>query len=161
MKVWMHLIPLVFTAMTSWAHAHGTALKAISETIYVPAYSEALIGPGNSQQMAITIVIHNVDPEQPVNLQMVSYHDHQGKQVQSLLNEIITIPPFGSWKHLIDIRDKTGGVGANFLIDWTSEAPANSPIAEALMIGGTGTQGISFTSRGHVISRDFGDNSKK
>ncbi|AXI45783.1 hypothetical protein C1J03_06905 [Sulfitobacter sp. SK012] len=154
MKIWMNLIPLAFTAMTSWAHADGIVLKALSETIYVPAYSEVPIGPGSSHQMAVTIVIHNVDPEQPVNLQTVTYHDHQGKQVQSLLQEAITIPPFGSWKHLIDIRDKTGGVGANFLINWTSEAPANSPIAEALMIGGTGTQGISFTSRGQAISRD-------
>ncbi len=154
MKIWMHLIPLVFTAMTSWAHADGTTFKALSETIYVPAYSEVLIGPESSQQMTITIVIHNVDPEQAINLQMVSYHDHQGAQVQSLLKEAITIPPFGSWKHLIGIKDKTGGVGANFLIDWTSETPANSPIAEALMIGGTGTQGISFTSRGRVIVRE-------
>jgi hypothetical protein len=157
MKTWMNLMPLVFTAMTSWAHADGIVLKALSETIYVPAYSEVLIGPGNSQQMAVTIVIHNVDPEQPVNLQMVTYHDHHGKQVKSLLQEAITIPPFGSWKHLIDIKDKTGGVGANFLINWTSETPANSPIAEALMIGGAGTQGISFSSRGQVISRDFED----
>ena len=104
MKTWMNLMPLVFTAMTSWAHADGIVLKALSETIYVPAYSEVLIGPGNSQQMAVTIVIHNVDPEQPVNLQMVTYHDHHGKQVKSLLQEAITIPPFGSWKHLIDIK---------------------------------------------------------
>lgn len=160
MNIRIPLIAFAFMVMTSWAFAENVIPKALSEIIYVPAYSEVLVSPGNSQQMAITIVIHNVDPEQPVTLQVVDYHDHSGEQVQSLLTEPISIPPFGSWKHLIGIRDKTGGVGANFLINWTSEDPANSPIAEALMIGGAGTQGLSFTSRGQVISRDIGDASQ-
>jgi hypothetical protein len=154
-SIWKNLVLLVFTAMASTACADGIVLKALSETIYVPSYSEVFIGPGSSHQIATTIVVHNVDPEQSVNLQMVTYHDHQGTEIQSLLDEAIEIPPFGSWKHLIDIRDKTGGGGANFLVTWTSKVAVNSPIAEALMIGGSGTQGISFTSRGQVVSRDF------
>lgn len=143
--------------MTNWAFAEDAISKALSETIYVPAYSEVLIGPADSQQMAITIVIHNVDPEHPVTLRVVDFYDHSGDHVQNLLTEPFSIPPLGSWKYLIGIKDKTGGVGANFLINWNSEVPANSPIAEALMIGGTGTQGISFASRGRVISREIVD----
>lgn len=160
MNIRMALTPLAFMVLTGWAYANGDVVKVLSETIYVPAYSEVLVGPGSSQQMAITIIVHNVDPDQPVTLQVVDYYDDSGQQAQNMLTEAISIPPFGSWKHLIGIRDKTGGVGANFLINWTSEAPANSPIAEALMIGGTGTHGISFTSRGQVISRENGEASQ-
>ena len=160
MKAWLNLVLIAFSVMSGWAHAENVAPKALSETIYVPAYSEVLIGPKNSQQMAITIVVHNIDPEHSINVHVVNYHNHQGKQVEKLLQEAIIIEPFGSWKHLIGIQDKTGGVGANFLISWTSETPVISPIAEALVIGGTGTQGISFTTRGRVIAREIADASQ-
>ena len=52
---------------------------------------------------------------------------------------------------LIDVADKRGGKGANFIVGWGSEDPVNEPIVETVMIGGRGTQGFSFTSPARVI----------
>lgn len=153
MIIRMSLSVLVLVVTTSLTLAKDGISRSLSETIYVPAYSQVMTDPKSSQEMAVTIVIHNIDPHQTLTLQMVDYYDHQGERVKTLLPKEIAITPFGSWKSVIGIRDRTGGAGANFLVKWVSESPTNSPIAEALMIGGTGTQGISFTSRGQIISR--------
>lgn len=160
MTIRIPLVTFAYVAMTSWAFAENVIPKALSETLYIPAYSEVFMAPGNSQQMAITLVFHNVDPEQTITLQVADYFDQSGDRVRALLPEAITIAPFGAWTQLIDIKDKTGGVGAKFLINWSSDVPAISPIAEALMIGGTGTQGLSFTSIGRVIAREIEDASQ-
>ena len=48
-------------------------------------------------------------------------------------------------------RDESGGSGANFIVEWSSETPVNPPIIESVMIGAQSSQGISFTSRGREI----------
>ncbi len=47
--------------------------------------------------------------------------------------------------------DLRGGSGANFIVKWKADVPANRPIIEAVMIGARGQQGISFTSRGEEV----------
>lgn len=153
MRILTAILTVSLSAIAGFVFAGDIALKPVSEEIYVPAYSMVLIDPKTSHQMAITVVVHNTDPEQSITLQKVDHYDYQGHLVKSLIDEKIEIPPFGSWKYLVDIRDRTGGLGANFIVEWASDFPANSPIVETLMIGGSGTQGISFASRGKVISR--------
>jgi hypothetical protein len=46
--------------------------------------------------------------------------------------------------YLVEERDRSGGVGANFLVEWTSKEAVSQPIIEAVMIG----NGVSFVSRG-------------
>ena len=41
---------------------------------------------------------------------------------------------------------------ANFLVEWKSEKSVNPPFVESVMIGAEGQQGISFASRGQVIT---------
>ena len=53
---------------------------------------------------------------------------------------------------MIAERDKAGGSGANFIVEWTATQPVTVPIIEAVMIGTQTQQGISFTSRGQVIA---------
>ena len=47
-------------------------------------------------------------------------------------------------------RDLRAGEGAKFLVEWVSNKRVSAPIVESVMIG-SGTQGISFKSRGEVI----------
>jgi len=54
-------------------------------------------------------------------------------------------------EYIVAQTDVSGGSGANFLVRWTSEAPASPLLVEAVMIGTSAQQGISFTSRGVVV----------
>jgi len=54
-------------------------------------------------------------------------------------------------RYVIPEKDKSGGSGANFVVEWHSDKPINRPIIESIMIGAQSSQGISFTSRGQEI----------
>ena len=47
--------------------------------------------------------------------------------------------------------DTSGGLGANFIVEWVAEKEVSEPVIEAVMIGAESTQGISFVSPGRVI----------
>ena len=88
-----------------------------------------------------------------ITLTRVDYHGEDGQVLRSLLESPLELAPFQSKTVLIPINDTSGGVGANFIVEWTSGSPALSPIAEAIMTSGSGGPGPSFTTRGRVIER--------
>ncbi|MEP2704475.1 MAG: DUF3124 domain-containing protein [Roseibium sp.] len=131
----------------------GPAEKVFGETVYVPAYSRIFTYPTRSELLAATLAVHNVDPETSLTLNRVDYHNEDGQLIRSLLEQPAVLAPLQSRTVLIPINDTTGGVGANFIIEWTSEKAALSPIAESIMTGPPGTPGPSFSSRGRVIQQ--------
>lgn len=135
------------------APAQDFTEKVLGETIYVPAYSRVFSHPNRSDLLAATLAVHNVDPDTEITLTRVDYHGEDGKLLRALLEAPVTLAPLQSSTALIPINDTSGGVGANFLLEWTSETPALSPIAEAIMTSGSGGPGPSFASRGRVIER--------
>ncbi|WP_298983736.1 DUF3124 domain-containing protein [uncultured Roseibium sp.] len=148
----------LFVALTLWplqsfVQAQDIAERALGETIYVPAYSRIFSYPNRSDLLASTLAVHNVDPKTSITLQNVSYHGEGGQLIRTLLEEPFVLAPLQSKTVLIPINDTSGGVGANFLLTWTSDEAALSPIAEAIMTSGIGGPGPSFTSRGRVIER--------
>jgi hypothetical protein len=52
---------------------------------------------------------------------------------------------------VVHLADESGGSGANFIVVWRADKPVNPPLAESVMIGTQGNQGVSFTSRGRPI----------
>lgn len=125
---------------------------AMGETIYVPIYSH--IYYGNQQQiyyLSANLSIRNTDQTNSIIITAVDYYDTDGK----LLKQYVQIPqklgPLGSRGFYLEAKDKTGGSGANFLVEWVSEKRVTQPIVEAVMIGTSGTQGIGFSSAGKVI----------
>jgi hypothetical protein len=137
----------------SHVQAQDFTEKVLGETIYVPAYSRIFSHPNRSDLLAATLAVHNVDPEATITLQQVDYHNEDGTLLRKLLETPVDLAPLQSKTVLIPINDTTGGVGANFLLVWSSDTPALSPIAEAIMTSGSGGPGPSFTSRGRVIKR--------
>lgn len=127
--------------------------RVYGETIYVPAYSRIFSFPNRSVLLAATLTVHNVDPDAELTLDRVDYHGEDGQLLNVLLETPVRIGPLESASFLVPSNDTTGGVGANFLVEWTAEASVLSPLAEAIMVTGPGTPGPSFTSRGRVIGR--------
>lgn len=132
--------------------AEGQSALSKGETIYVPAYSH--IYSGNREKpflLTITVSIRNVDPKHPIQITTVSYYETQGKFLKHYVEKPAILAPLGSLRYIVPEGDKTGGSGANFIVEWKSDKPVNLPIVEAVMIGTQSGQGISFTSRGQII----------
>lgn len=122
------------------------------QTIYVPAYSH--IYSGNRERpflLTVTVSIRNIDPKNSIKVTVVDYYETQGKLLQRFLDAAVTLKPLESIRYVIPEKDKAGGSGANFIVEWEADALVNSPIVETVMIGAQSQQGISFTSRGRVI----------
>lgn len=122
------------------------------QLIYVPAYSHIYSG---DKEMAflltVTLSIRNIDPKHQIKITVVDYYETQGKLIKKYIDKPITLNALGSLRYIIPERDKSGGSGANFMVEWQSEKYVNPPIIETIMIGTKSQQGVSFTSRGREI----------
>ncbi|THB75736.1 MAG: DUF3124 domain-containing protein [Desulfobacteraceae bacterium] len=138
--------------LSSVSHAGDETGLTEGQTIYVPAYSHIYIGSTEKEfSLTITLSIRNIDLDNPIEITIVDYYETQGKLLKKYLNKPITLKPLESLRYVIPEKDKSGGSGANFIVEWKSDKPVNLPIVECIMIGAKSTQGISFVSRGREI----------
>lgn len=137
----------------SWLYAEDKNGLSEGQVIYAPAYSH--IYSGNREQpfyLTITLSIRNIDPNHQIKITVVDYFETQGKRLKNLLDKPVVLKPLESLRYIIPEKDKSGGSGANFIVEWkTDTVAANPPIVETIMIGTQNQQGISFSSRGRVI----------
>jgi hypothetical protein len=122
------------------------------QRIYVPAYSH--IYSGNKEVeflLTVTLSIRNIDPMHLIEITVVDYYETQGKLLKKYIDKPVRLKPLEASRYIIPQKDKSGGSGANFIVEWHSDKPVNRPIIESIMIGTQSTQGISFTSRGREI----------
>ena len=121
---------------------------------YVPAHSSLLIGRGDTRlDLSVTLSIHNTSEKGALVIERIDYFNAAGQPIDKYLPRPIAIKPYGAIQIVIPQFDVRGGLGANFIVDWSSPQKIEEPIVEAVMIGGTGTQGHSFVSVGRKVSR--------
>jgi hypothetical protein len=145
--LWCFLIP-------GMAIGEGNSEMIISsgQTVYVPVYSHIYSGDREHPfLLAVTLSIRNTDPKHAITVMAVDYYDSKGKKLRSYLKEPIKLDPLASTRYVIKESDKSGGSGANFIVEWRSESQVNAPVIESVMIGTKTQQGISFISPGRVI----------
>ena len=54
--------------------------------------------------------------------------------------------------HLLKLNDDTsGGLGANFIVEWVAQTEVSEPVVEAVLISSEFHQGISWIVSGKVI----------
>ena len=123
-----------------------------SKSLYVPVYSSVLTGQGApATELAATLAIRNTDPDNTIFVTQVAYYNTAGDLIQVFLDETRGLAPLASALLVIDVADRRGGTGANFIVNWGAEGPVNDPIVETIMIGGSGPRGFSFSSPAKVI----------
>ena len=123
-----------------------------NQLIYVPAYSHIYCGDREMPfLLTVTLSIRNIDPNHQIKITLVDYYETQGKLLKKHIDKPSTLNPLESLRYVIPQKDKSGGSGANFMVEWQSDGLANPPIIESVMIGTQGGQGISFTSRGQKV----------
>lgn len=122
------------------------------QTIYVPAYSHIYSGGRERPfSLSVTLSIRNIDPENKIRITKADYYETQGKLLKNFIEKPVELNPLATVRYVIPENDKSGGSGANFIVQWESGKAVNAPIVESIMIGTQSQQGVSFTSRGRVI----------
>jgi hypothetical protein len=123
------------------------------QTVYVPAYSHIYSGDTEYKfLLAVTLSIRNTDPKNSLTVTSVDYFDTNGKLIKKYLEKPVFLAPMSSTRYVVKESDESGGSGANFIVTWKADQAVHAPIIESVMIGTRSQQGISFTSRGQVIS---------
>jgi hypothetical protein len=137
--------------------AEGPRELSRGETVYVPVYSNVwhgnLDGSGKPEMMLLSTMlsIRNVDPDRSITVRSVRYYDTDGNLLLEYYAEPKVLRPLQSTDVFVEHRDKAGGSGANFLVVWDAETPANPPLIESLSTYFFGTRSVVFTSPGRPI----------
>ena len=138
------------------ARPSAPAVGFEGQTIYVPAYS-AIATADRSQvyQLAITLSVRNTDRDTPIVIEAARYHGQDGVLVRELVARPLRLAPLAAAQFFVPERDTSGGTAACFLVDvgWAADRDVSGPVAEAVMVGTRGNQGISVTCPGRVVAR--------
>ena len=127
----------------------GPLVVTPGRTLYVPAYTGIrYYDEGRIYPLAVTLSVRNVDPERGIVLELVDFYDSSGKLVDRYLTEPIRVAPLATAEFFVPERDMRAGSSAKFLVEWNADGPVHEPFIESVMIGTSGTQGISFTAKG-------------
>jgi len=122
------------------------------QTIYVPAYSHIYSGDNEKPfLLTVTLSIRNIDTHFPIRITVIDYYETQGKLLKHYVDEPKILKPLDTLRYVVPETDRSGGSGANFIVNWESDRPVNPPIVESIMIGTQQQQGVSFSSRGQEI----------
>jgi len=133
------------------AYAHDVLSKG--ETVYVSIYSHVYSGPKNQPfQLTAMLIARNTDPKHNITITRADYYDTQGKLVEQYVKNPLILKPLESSYLSIKEHDERGGAGANFVVQWQSEAKVNQPIIESVILGTRSGQGISFVCPGKNIT---------
>ena len=116
-------------------------------SVYVAAYSHIYRDAGDAVPLAITLSVRNTDVAEPIQIDRVRYFDGDGALVREQPEAPLVLGPMATASFLVDAGDRSGGSGANFLVDWSAQGEVSMPLIEAVMIG----DGLSFKSRGEPV----------
>ena len=122
--------------------------------VYVPAHSSLLVRDGNTRlDLSVTLSVHNTSETGALVIERIDYFNVDGQVIDRYLPWALALKPYGAIQIVVPQEGIRGGLGANFIIDWSSPETIDEPYLEAIMIGGPGTQGHSFVSVGRKVSR--------
>lgn len=130
------------------------SLSGLPGRTYVPVYSSVMaMGGGTRIDFAITLSIHNGSATRSIVIERIDYFDTAGKLVEAHLDRPVSLKPYGTIQVVVAQPDTRGGLGANFVVDWTSPTATIEPIVEAVMLASHGSQGYSFLAGGRKVER--------
>jgi hypothetical protein len=124
----------------------------VHQAAYVPVYSHIYYDGGRPYLLETMLSIRNVDPKRPIYVSAVEYYDTNGKLSRKYIDRLIKLDPLQTIEFLVERHDVTGGSGANFIVEWHAGATAtHPPLIEAVMVGRSGTNAISFVRKSEPL----------
>lgn len=122
------------------------------EKVYIPIYSDIYyVDSKHTLSLTATLSIRNTSFRDSVYVFSIDYYNSHGEKVRRYNDATLLLKPMESVEFVVEDRDDSGGVGANFVVEWGAKAGAQRPYFQGVMIGTAGQQGISFTTEGIVI----------
>ena len=144
--------------MACRATAQTAPPLSAGQSLYLPVYSHLYHGEFNSRTgkpsetlVSTHVSIRNTDPKLAIRVNSARYYDTEGKLLREYLPSPKSIPPFGTHELFVPRSDSSGGSGANFVIDWSAERPANPPVVEALHADIREARTLIFVTTGQAI----------
>ena len=138
----------------SGAADSSRSTRVRGQVLYVPIYSHIFYQNEDREfDLTATLSIRNTSTSAPIRIRTVDYFDSEGTLLQSHLDQPRRIGPLASTYVVIEERNRSGGVGANFIVEWDADQPTAPPLVEAVMISAANTQGLSFTSPARVLQQ--------
>lgn len=150
-----HLQKLPFNPNSLSVKSDTPFEKARGQLLYLPIYSNIPYDANRNlfYDLSGFLTVHNTDLSRKINISRVLYFDTEGNLVKDFTHkEAYTLNPLQSKYFYIPIKDQSG-VGANFLVEWTSDSAVNIPLIETVMVSLSGAQGVSFLSTGKVLEQ--------
>jgi len=116
---------------------------------YLSVYSEIYdMSDETKHLLTATVSLRNTSLTDSLFISKADYYNTKGNLIRSYIKNPIYLVPMETVEIVINRRDTLGGSGANFIFDWATRVETTDPIFESVMIWTTGTQGISFLSKG-------------
>jgi len=125
-----------------------------TEQVYIPIYSDIYyVDSKHTFSLTATLSIRNTSFKDSIYVFTIDYYNSGGEKVRRYNDSTLLVKPMESVEFVVENKDDTGGVGANFVVEWGANPGAQKPYFQGVMIGTTGQQGISFTTEGIVIQK--------
>jgi hypothetical protein len=138
----------------------GDELSA-GQTLYLPVYSkiwhgDRIEGKHPVDRLVSALVsVRNTSLKTPIKVISARYYGTDGKLLKEYLDKPATVNAMGTLELFVERKESDGGSGANFIIQWDSAAPTNSPVVEAIHADiRTGQQAFVFITSAHPIQAD-------
>ena len=148
---WLIVVGISILVPLHVAAAEGVILSQ-GQTVYVPVYSNVISGPREvPTHLSNTLIIRNTDLHNEIQVTVADYYNTKGGLIKRYYTQPVRMAPLETVYLYLSERDKEGGVGANFIIQWQAAKKVNVPIIECVMVG---AQGRAFVSPSHAIEQD-------
>lgn len=155
MRKILSFIVTLFVSLNFIVPCNSSAVELSNgSTIYVPVYRTFYQSYGSTKDaygLTSTVCLHNTDPKHAIVVHAVDHYDSNGKLLNKFLFEPITVKPWTSKEITIQPSAQPEDFGANLIVRWKSDQPANPPLVEVLMVGQVLSRGVSFLTRGQEI----------
>lgn len=114
---------------------------------YVPIYSHIYHISGEKNiLLTATLSVRNPNSSGNIYINKATYRGSDGNVLKEYILKTIVVKPLCGIELVVEDREDKGGAGASFTIEYGHQAVKNPPIIQAVMIGSSGQQGISFTT---------------
>jgi hypothetical protein len=123
-----------------------------NDIIYVPIYSDIYIDQTNPEHLlSATLSIRNTSLNDTLYISKIDYYDTAGSLVKRYIDKSISLNPMGTVNYVIEKEDKSGGSGANFIVELNAENSNIKPLIQAIMIGHLSNKSFAFSTDGYSI----------
>ena len=125
------------------------------QMVYVPAYSQIYsVFPNTSDSrinLSVTLSIRNTDINNPIIIKSVSYYGDDGALLKEYIETPFNLSRMASVSYNISRTDVSGGIGANFIVEWGAKQTVTEPYIQAIIIGADGNRGFAWRNPAYII----------